>query len=504
MKRMLIPALEELDTDLDMDEEFEEIEVPENIDEALMLVMEADEDVVEEFENMDQVDEQVDTVESAVERLENLAEVVQEFGISAAIMRAADPYRELVESGLCVAYEELGNEPVVGDESEALISAIESIIESSEDMTIVAMEAKLDGIIASLESKIDDLANAGASAYGGVAIAKQAKLSKLKEAAKAAKAGISKRVGGVAGKVGGAAKTVGGKVAGVAGKVGGAAKTAGGKVAGVAGRGYTAGAALAAANPVAATAIAVVAVALATIAGVALARSLATHKAALNTVKNKLQGISAFDENKFKGMTKKVLSKDEFGRAIKGADLILKVASSTNLVKVAESIEAALGSGVTVDKIEAIAKKAGDSLKSINTPDIKGIFGLEIVLGESGIETVKSKAGIIKSKGTVGNKGWATKDVATAVDACIRVTAEGEAMVKAVKSSASVISKVASSLKKELKDGGVDKASAKAAISNIKKIVDAYKAVVKGAVTAIYKVNGTATQIAKAAISCAE
>lgn len=499
MKRMLIPALEELN-----DEEFEEIEeveVPEDLDAAMLAVMEADEDVEEQFEEMDKTDETADEVESAVERLEVLASVIRQHGISAGMMKAADPYRELVEAGICKSYEELGDESVKDEESEAIAEAIETIVESSESILVATIDMKFDEIEASLESKIADAANAGASVYGGVSTVKQAKLSRLKESVKAAKSGIGSQVGKAgaaikagAGKAGAAAKTAGKAIGGQAGKAGAATKA-----------GYAATKALAVANPVTAAVIAATAVALATIAGVALAKSMATHKGALKSAQAKLASITSFDDAKFKGMTKKVLSKDEFGKAIKGADLITKTAASGNLVKLADDIESLISSGsVSIEKVDAIAKKAADSLKAINTEDIKSIFGLEVITGEKGIQAIKAGASVTKSKGNLGEKGWAPGDAKAAVEACGRITAEGEALVKSVKTSASVINKVASSLKKGLKNDEVDKAAVKAAVGQIKNIVSAYKMIVKASVSAIYKVNGTATQVAKAAIGSAE
>jgi hypothetical protein len=407
-KFKLIPDLESLNLEEETPE-FEEIEVPEDIDAAMLLVMESDEEVEEEFAGMDDDDEVVEEIETAVERLENLAEVIREFGISAPMMKAADPYRELVEAGICKSYEELSLESVKDEESEAVATALEN--------TVVSTEA------------------AGALVVSGGT-----------ELAKTAAAGGAGLLGGIL-----------------------------------------------------TEAVIVAAAAALTALMVKVAKSMATHKGALKSVQAKLGAAKDMNDEKFKVQTKKVLSKEEFGKAIKGADTILKVTAADNLTKVAADIEAAIASGVTEEKINGLASKAAASLKALNTADIKDIFGLE-VSGE-GAGVVKTKAVVSKSSGNLGEKGWSTGDAKAAVDSAIRVTSEGEVLAKSLKGAAANLNKVAGSLKKKAKAEGIDKAVAKSAVANIKKLTNNYKTLVKVAVNAVYKVNGTAVQVAKAALS---
>lgn len=403
----LIPDLESLN--MEDGPEFEEIEVPEDIDAAMLLTMEADDEVEEEFAAMDGDDEIGEDVETAIERLENLADVIREYGISGPMMKAADPYRELVEAGICKDYEELSVEFVKDDNSEAIAVALDNTVASTEAAGALVVS-------------------------GGTALA----------------------------------------------KTGGAAAAGGGLLV----------PALIAAAAIALTALTV-----------KVAKSMATHKGALKSVQAKLGAANAMNDEKFKVQTKNVLSKDEFGKAIKGADTIIKVTAADTLIKIAADIEAAIASGVTEEKINGLASKAGSSLKALNTQDIKDIFGLEISEGDDGIGVIKSKAAVVKSKGNLGEKGWSTGDAKAAVDSAMRVTSEGESLAKGLKAASANLNKVAGSLKKKAKVEGVDKAVAKNAVNKIKKLTNNYKALVKVAVNAVYKVNGTAVQVAKAALS---
>lgn len=489
MKRMLIPALEELNPEEEFEGMDEEIEMPESIEESMLLTMEFEEEVNDGFENIDQTENIADDVEGAIERLENIAGIIEKHGISSIIMQAADPYRELVDAGICVAYEELSDEIVNDETSQGITEVIYDQIEATENLGI-----------ASIESKVDDIMKrTNASDYAGVGTAAQGKISKIREAVKGVTKPAGQRIKDAGKAVAGGAKSAGGAIAKGAKAAGGYAATGGKAV----GRGAGAGYALAAANPVATAVIIASAAAIAALS-VVIAKSMSSHEGTLRKVNEKLSGISSFDEEKFKSMDKKVLSKQEFSAAVKGAEMIIKTAATANIVKIAESIESAISSsGITVEKVNDIAKKAGDSLKPINNDTIKSIFGLEIVFGDAGVQSVKSGSGVIKSKGNLGQKGWSASDAKSAVDASLKITAEGKALIKSVKSAASATDKVARNLAKKLKAEGVDRDVAKAAVRGIRSSVSAYKDIVKVAVKAIYKLNATSVQVAKAAISSA-
>ena len=63
-------------------------------------------------------------IESSVERLIGLAETIEKYGISRPMMEAADPQGELVDAGICCAYEGLSDMCVKDETSLAVVESI--------------------------------------------------------------------------------------------------------------------------------------------------------------------------------------------------------------------------------------------------------------------------------------------------------------------------------------------------------------------------------------------
>ena len=80
---------------------------------ATMLdVMECERDLDDSQVGIDELDVEESDIDSSVERLEGIAAAISKHGICAPMMEAADPDRELVDAGICCAYEELSVVPV--------------------------------------------------------------------------------------------------------------------------------------------------------------------------------------------------------------------------------------------------------------------------------------------------------------------------------------------------------------------------------------------------------
>lgn len=126
-RNLLIPSLEDLDTDVNVIPEDDDTE----LEEAMIAFMELDNEIDEEFEDIDKSDQLVDEVESSVERLEMIADLIRQYGVSAPMMKAADPYKELVAAGICCDYEELSENAVKDEESEELADKIEELAETT-------------------------------------------------------------------------------------------------------------------------------------------------------------------------------------------------------------------------------------------------------------------------------------------------------------------------------------------------------------------------------------
>lgn len=120
-------------------EELDEVVAPEagegngdekEFEEAMLAVMEAENDLNEENNDIKDMDDAMDDVDSSVERLEGLKATIQQYGISGPMMMAADPGRELVAAGICVAYEELEETPVKDENAEVVVEGIKETMKN--------------------------------------------------------------------------------------------------------------------------------------------------------------------------------------------------------------------------------------------------------------------------------------------------------------------------------------------------------------------------------------
>lgn len=127
MKRgMMHIALEDLDM---VPEEPVEIESP-GFAKSLQAVFEAEEDHDKVCMEIDEIDKTMDEIDTSVEHLVILRDVIAKYGISGPIMIAADPHRELVNIGICPAYEELNDVPVDDVNAAVTIEGINNVLVS--------------------------------------------------------------------------------------------------------------------------------------------------------------------------------------------------------------------------------------------------------------------------------------------------------------------------------------------------------------------------------------
>ena len=139
---MLLSALEKLEGGA----------APQNVDdldEAMLTVMEAEKEIADEVDAVEEMDEVVEEAEEALTRLEGIRDAITEYGISKPMMLAADPNRELVAGGVIGDYEDLDTVPVKDSDASA---AIESIGE-----TIKNVWKKLADFFKNLWTKIKNL-----------------------------------------------------------------------------------------------------------------------------------------------------------------------------------------------------------------------------------------------------------------------------------------------------------------------------------------------------------
>lgn len=526
-KSLLLAALEELDDQIEAGVgEDGESEIT-DVDSAMLAVMEAEQDYNEEVAEIDNITKSIDEVDASVERLEMLAEVISKYGISASIMEAADPYRELVMNGVCPAYEELGDIPIQNETAQGVLEGIDNIIASSVDLKIRVNEM----LIAAMEADEDELEydedgdgeegdegdielDANGEAIYAVGTPAYRAVAKAKRIAKQTGSAAASAVGAVPGKVGS-------KVKKVAGKLPGSVKGIPGKVKGVAGRAASAvkgfkpsaamkvaGTAIRSINPYAAAATAAVVVlsALAAKYGPSAIRAIRSHKAALKSVSEKLKEVQGFDEAKFEGINGKVFNKANFEKCFSATSKALQYVNSENLLKAIGGLEAAINSSdVTIDKVTDAAKKGGDSIRSLSD-DVKSIIGIAASIDDDGnIGSVSTKkSSIVPEKGTFGELGWKAADAQKAITEAATLTAHAEGIEKQLKSTISIANKVVDTVKKNVKKdddvSGEEKAAYKQAIGEVRSILNANMTIVKAVVSSVYRVNGTAIRVAKGAI----
>lgn len=100
-----------------------------SIDDIVSMKMEADELMNEIVDSLEASADDFIELESIIERLEALGVTIRKYGISQAIMEAADPHNELVAAGICGSYEELGKAISTEAYSETTLKNIDTAIE---------------------------------------------------------------------------------------------------------------------------------------------------------------------------------------------------------------------------------------------------------------------------------------------------------------------------------------------------------------------------------------
>ena len=100
------------------------------VDEVMVAVMEADQEIAEETDELMELDEVVEETEVAVERLEGIRDAIMTYGISKSMMYAADPKCELSEAGIVASYEELEDVPVKDENADAAVEGIGETIKN--------------------------------------------------------------------------------------------------------------------------------------------------------------------------------------------------------------------------------------------------------------------------------------------------------------------------------------------------------------------------------------
>lgn len=157
----LVPAIEDENIDEkkpeegttaeDLDNQEEGGETPmtdDEIEAALLAIMEYDKVSKEDNDAFLEMDNTLDEAEGAVERLCSILDVITKYGVSTPVMIAADPQRELVAKGICPAYEELDNLP---EKDEVTDTTIEGISD-----TIKAAFANVTAFFSKMSLKIKD------------------------------------------------------------------------------------------------------------------------------------------------------------------------------------------------------------------------------------------------------------------------------------------------------------------------------------------------------------
>lgn len=449
-----VPEIDNTEFELDEDEV--------TLDAYMMTVMEDEKEFTEEVDSTEEEDDLLEKVESSVERLEVLAEAITKHGISRSMMEVADPHAELVALGLCPAYEELEDIPVNDETAE---KAAEGIKET----------AKVVGEkITKHAGKVGDAVSAAAakkaeSAIKGATIASD----KVRKAA-----GL---VGSVFGKN---PKNL--------------PQLAGGSITGLSAMGF----------------LAVAAIILASAALIKIAlivrKMFKTYKTFLVTADKKLAGISGFDEAKFGDMSSSIISKTDFKRGIKAGQHVIKAINADTLMKLADEMDAVVASSSpSADKVSAVSGKVSAFLKSLAADkDVVDMFGITIGSGDNGMSVVIKNPAIKAEKTEMKAAGWKASDATAVVKEAMAMTDASEAIDSGIIKSVEACKKIVATLKKQTaKDGGVDdadKAAFKQAVSGVKAIVGANRAIIKAAVSGIYKMNHTAVRVANAAIKSAE
>lgn len=461
----IFASLEDLDETVD-NTEFE-LDEDVTLDAYMMTVMEDEKEFTEEVGSTEEDDDLLEKVESSVERLEVLAEVITKYGISRSMMEVADPHSELVALGLCPAYEELEDIPVNDETAE---KAAEGIKETA---------ANIGKKIAKHAGKVGDAVSVAAGAASAAA-------AKKAEAAIKGATIASDKVRKAAGMVG----SVFGKNAKNLPAI------SGGSITGLSAMGF-----------LAVTAIILASAALIKIALI-VRKMFKTYKTFLVTADKKLADITSFDEAKFGDMSSSIISKTDFKRGIKAGQHVIKSINADTLMKLADEMDAVVASSSpSADKVSAVSKKVNAFLKSLAADkDVVDMFGITIGSGDEGMSVTIKNPAIKAEKSEMSAAGWKAADAASVVKEAMAMTDATEAIDKNIIKSVEACKKIVATLKKQTAAGAdaADKAALKQAVSGVKAIVGANRAIIKATVSGIYKMNHTAVRVANAAIKSAE
>lgn len=131
MKKLFaVSAIEEMD-DVDILNEGEEVEplTDDEVEEMRLMFADINDEIQMFFDDDEDNRKREEQGNVAIENLENIANIIEKYGISAPMMMIADPHRELIASGVfTIAYEDLSDVPVIGEESLAAIEGISDVI----------------------------------------------------------------------------------------------------------------------------------------------------------------------------------------------------------------------------------------------------------------------------------------------------------------------------------------------------------------------------------------
>lgn len=112
---------------------FDDANEDDNLDEFLLSVMADDSELVDIAADINKMNTHVDAVSATVERLEGIRDAIAKYGISRPMMLAADPQGELVEKGICGAYENLDIQVTMDYNAEMAIENLNAALEGIGD-----------------------------------------------------------------------------------------------------------------------------------------------------------------------------------------------------------------------------------------------------------------------------------------------------------------------------------------------------------------------------------
>ena len=381
-----------------------------NLDAAMLAVMEDEFDYIEAEDDIAKADMSLEEIEVSVKRLKGIRDSIDKYGISAGMMIAVDPDGELPAAGICCAYEELGDVPVKDANATAAVEGIDGAL-------VKLASSSLSSPAVAATWKIVGLPPWGYAAVVGVAI------------------------------------------------------------------------------------VGTLVVKLAPI----IIKSVKSHNTALLAAQKNLESATP-DEESFGKMEVKSYSKNDFQAMAKAGKHVLSVIGSGSLSKVAADLESLMnGSSLSVDKVTEISKKAGAVLMGIHGDNaVETGLGLKVAVTDKGLEVSSVKPTMLPTSGTLTSLNWKASDAKEAVKAALEITKEAAGLEKELEGTIKVCKGVVDTLKKKVgKDAEVsedDKKAYKKATADIKDILSANKDLIRASISFMYRINGAALRIAKAAI----